>query len=151
MRALTLREFYEGTKTDPRERREDLYVVRDDRGQVLYVGISERGIWSRWFGQRGRMRRLSGGRWFGFDSVAQAVIDNMPQSWDWTIELWTPQECAEALGIEPRGAYERYELMGLEARMTDLLQPQLPIDDASDIAKRADLKRAVRLSYSRGR
>ena len=125
MRALTLREFYEDVRiTAPSAYREELYVVRDSSGQALYVGISNRGIWLRWFGSRGRMRQLPSGRWFGIDSTAWTIIDNMPQSWAWTIELWTVKDCAEALGAK-LGDDDTRGSQRFEPGIIQLLQPRL--------------------------
>jgi hypothetical protein len=69
----------------------ELYVVKNSVN-ILYIGISQVGIWGRWFGHFGRMQRSYDGLWNPTDSVSQEIVENLPASLDWTIELWTVKD-----------------------------------------------------------
>ena len=75
-------------------RQPKVYVVRDG-DVVFYVGQSD-----------GPVERLEAhvGRgawgWTGTSSLGRTIEDNLPGARDWTIELWTVQECKEALADE---------------------------------------------------
>ena len=71
----------------------DLYVVKNGLGDVLYVGISNQSIWERWFGWNGHML------WVdqvieGNSAVGQKIVDHLPHSLKWKIQLWTLEDCA---------------------------------------------------------
>ena len=64
----------------------ELYVLKNEK--IIYIGIS-RDIYERWFGWRGRMPDKK----VAMDTVARTVIENMPSSLEWRIELWTLEDC----------------------------------------------------------
>jgi hypothetical protein len=68
--------------------------------QCLYVGISRWDVWRRWFDRsRGHIR----GRGSNFCTrVGAYVVDNLPRSLEWEIELWTLEECQDALRGEDK-------------------------------------------------
>lgn len=74
----------------------ELYVVRDG-DSVRYVGISSSGIGHRWFGGQGwgHMFKTVGGQWYGYSSIGREIVSRMPESMNWTIELWTFDDCTE--------------------------------------------------------
>ena len=49
---LPIQQFHD---QDYRKLRYELYVMKNGLGEVLYVGISTRDIWDRWFGWGGHM------------------------------------------------------------------------------------------------
>lgn len=88
MITLTFAEFHKGDYDD-KDECHDLYIIKRDT-ETLYVGISTRDVWNRWFGQwGGHIRRNGWGEYFHTSEIGRAVIENMPQSNNWTVELWT--------------------------------------------------------------
>ncbi len=70
----------------------NLYVVKNGLNNVLYVGISTISIWERWFGWNGHIL------WTdniiqGTSVVGQKIADNLPESLNWKIQLWTLEDC----------------------------------------------------------
>ncbi len=70
----------------------ELYVMKNGVGSVLYVGISRRSIWERWFGFGGHLL------WAdqiiqGNSVVGQKIVDHLPDSLQWKIQLWTLDDC----------------------------------------------------------
>jgi hypothetical protein len=70
----------------------ELYVMKNGLGDVLYVGISKWSIWDRWFGWNGHLL------WIdpiikGNSSVGQKIVDHLPDSLRWKIQLWTMDDC----------------------------------------------------------
>jgi len=77
---------------DYRERGYKLYVLKNGNEDVLYVGISTRSIWERWFGMNGHI--LWTDRYAtGESEVGQKVVDHLPDSLQWKIQLWTLKDC----------------------------------------------------------
>src|SRR5690349_5689608 len=71
-----------------------LYVVKNGLGNVLYVGISHLNIWERWFGWSGHIL------WVdqvieGHSHVGEKIVDHLPDSLQWKIQLWTLEDCLE--------------------------------------------------------
>jgi hypothetical protein len=92
MRVLRFGDFRAGNYADtPGDQAEELYLLRDG-DEVIYIGITGRGIWQRWFdpffGHMGRRESAVGG----------LVKRMLPRSDDWTIELWTLEDCRKAAG-----------------------------------------------------
>ncbi len=69
-----------------------LYVVKNGSGDVLYVGISVSDVWSRWFSWGGHMT-WDGDVIYGESPVGTKVENNLPDSLNWSIQLWTLQDC----------------------------------------------------------
>ena len=78
-----------------------LYVLRKDKN-IVYIGISERDIWYRWFGSFGRMCKVNG-EWRGKDATARHIIENMPKSFNWDIDLFSVTDTLDLIGMD----YER--------------------------------------------
>jgi hypothetical protein len=72
----------------------DLYVMKNGPGDPLYVGISTRSIWERWFGSNGHMV-WDGSIIYGTSAVGQKIEDHLPDSLTWNIQLWTLQDCID--------------------------------------------------------
>ena len=92
MITMSFGEFAKG-KYDTKNELHQLYVVIGDKDEVLYVGISKAGIWDRWFGWRGRMPKNGNGSWFPMDYISVEIVEHLPESLAWTIELWTLSDC----------------------------------------------------------
>jgi hypothetical protein len=92
MRALRFGDFRAGNFEDtPGDQAEELYLLRDG-DEVIYIGITGRGIWQRWFdpffGHTGARK----------SKVGELVNRMRPQSDEWMIELWTVDDCRAAAG-----------------------------------------------------
>ena len=71
-----------------------LYVLRNGLDDALYVGISRKNIWSRWFAFGGHM--IWDGKYIiGQSAVGQKIVDQLPDSLKWKIQLWMLQDCIE--------------------------------------------------------
>ncbi len=81
----------------------ELYIVKDV-DMVMYIGISRNSVWDRWFGGYGsHMEILSEQSIRGNSTIGDVIKRRLPDSWNWTIELWTNQDCREALREELNG------------------------------------------------
>lgn len=69
-----------------------LYVMLNGEADTLYVGISRRNIWERWFGFSGHMI-YERGRFLGLSPVGRKIEDHLPDSLKWKIQLWTREDC----------------------------------------------------------
>lgn len=72
----------------------DLYVMKNGLGDVLYVGISNKSIWERWFGWNGHIL------WFDHviesnSAIGQKIVDHLPDSLEWKIQLWMLEDCID--------------------------------------------------------
>ena len=103
-----------------------LYVVRT-YNEVLYVGISTSNIWNRWFSARNaHMVQVVGSSWIGNSAIGQAVCENMPESLEWTIELWSLEDCAGFLD-DKMFSKGRLNIRDVEPLMIQKLLPKLNV------------------------
>jgi hypothetical protein len=102
-----------------------LYVVKNGLDEILYIGISSENIWNRWFGWSGHIT-VGTNYLVGASSVGQKIVDHLPDSWDWKIQLWTLDDCKEFCTdqLNPHG---RYTVQWLEPLMIQKLHPSLNI------------------------
>ncbi len=70
----------------------ELYVMKNGSGDILYVGITTQSIWQRWFGWNGHMV-WEDNRIYGISSIGQKIVDHLPDSLNWKIQLWTLEAC----------------------------------------------------------
>ena len=71
-----------------------LYVLKNGLDDALYVGISRNNIWSRWFAFGGHM--IWDGKYIiGQSAVGQKIVDQLPDSLKWKIQLWMLPDCIE--------------------------------------------------------
>ncbi len=118
---ITFREFFEYKYRE--DGFHELYIMKNGLGEILYIGISEQNIWNRWFGRNGHI--MEGPNYLiGESSVGRKVVDHLPDSWDWKIQLWTLDDCVEfcADELNPDG---RYDIKMLEPFMIQKLRPSL--------------------------
>ena len=120
---ITFNEFY--LRTYPQEEFHELYIVKNSLGEVLYVGISNQDIWYRWFGWNGHIKE-GDSYLLGKSAVGEKVVDHLPNSWDWKIQLWTLEDCVKFCSNElnPNG---RYSIKMLESFMIQKFRPSLNI------------------------
>lgn len=66
--------------------------MKNGLDEILYIGISSQKIWDRWFGWNGH---IFDGRDFldGKSSIGEKIVDHLPDSWGWKIQLWTLDDC----------------------------------------------------------
>jgi hypothetical protein len=105
-----------------------VYVLKA-RNKVLYVGKSETGVWDRWFGGlNSHLVKAYDGHWFATTTAGHAVMEHMPESLGWKIELWTREDCVELAGNKYDG-WDKYGLpVGyLETDMIKLRKPSLNV------------------------
>ena len=70
----------------------DLYVMKNGLGDPLYVGISKQSIWTRWFAWNGHIL-WSENTIGGNSAVGRKIVDHLPDSLRWKIQLWTLEDC----------------------------------------------------------
>jgi hypothetical protein len=91
---LSFWDFHEG-KYD--EEGYSLYVMKNGFGGILYIGISQLDIWSRWFSRGGHIT-WDGNVIYGESSVGVKIERNLPDSLSWKIQLWTLNDCIKFCG-----------------------------------------------------
>jgi len=120
---ITFREFFEYKYHE--DGFHELYVMKNGLDEILYIGISSENIWNRWFGSRGHIM-VGMNYLIGESSVGRKVVDHLPDSWDWKIQLWTLDDCMTfcAGELNPNG---RYTIKWLEPFMIQKLRPSLNV------------------------
>jgi hypothetical protein len=119
MRALRFGDFRTGNFDDtPGDQAEVLYMLRDG-DELVYIGITGRGIWARWFDP-----------FFGHMGVRQSEVGGLvkrmrPQSDDWTIELWTREDCRLAVGDAIKFSQRASLINDYEFWLIESLRPHL--------------------------
>ena len=105
----------------------DLYVVKNGLGDVLYVGISKQSIWERWFGWNGHILWLDNVI-EGNSSVGQKIVDHLPVSLTWKIQLWTYEDCITFCKDLIPATMRNPGISFLEAFMIQKLSPILNVN-----------------------
>ena len=119
---ITFKEFYEYKYIE--DGFNELYIMKNGLDEVLYIGISEQNIWNRWFGFNGHI--LDGGNFLkGRSSVGEKVVDHLPDSWSWKIQLWTLEDCVGFCKSEISPTRKSYDIKYLEPFMIQKLRPSL--------------------------
>jgi hypothetical protein len=91
MKSLKISDFYTGLFVDEGY---ELYLVKDIEGLLMYIGISRDSVWHRWFGGGpSHMDANPEGKVYGKSYFGEVIERRFPHSWNWTIELWTKEEC----------------------------------------------------------
>ena len=120
---ISFREFFDDKY--PHDEFYELYIMKNGFQEILYVGISSENIWNRWFGWQGHI--LVGTNYLvGESSVGRKVVDHLPESWDWKIQLWTFEDCMEFCA-DQLNINGRYNIKWLEPLMIQRLRPSLNI------------------------
>ena len=123
MRRIRFGDFMRGSPSDGFG--ESLYILHDG-SECLYIGISRRGIWERWFDRY--MGHIRGKYSYCNTDIGDYVVQNLPASLDWTLELWTEADCLEV--VEDK---KHFRLEDFEAMMIRKLEPVFNVvHNASD-------------------
>jgi hypothetical protein len=77
-----------------REKRYELYVLKNGLGDILYIGISQSNVWERWFGWGGHMM-WDGNVIYGESPIGVKIENHLPDSLNWKIQLWSLKDCLE--------------------------------------------------------
>lgn len=146
MISLSFKQFMSGEYTT--RGYHELYVLRN-KEDILYIGISQNISW-RWFGGlSSHLMQNIYGEWIYNSTAGEVVVRNMPESLDWTIELWTLRDCVRFLGGKIRkwkltyrgiNIIEPYMIMRLKPLLNvsladgyhhsqELRQKYLPVDE----------------------
>jgi len=105
-----------------------LYLCRDGNREILYVGMTNENAWDRWFhSPRSHIPMNFQGIRFGGTGIGRRIIDNLPNSYDWPIELWT---ISDAVNYFKLGDAQMYELSSfgirkLERKMISHFKPSI--------------------------
>ncbi len=118
---ITFKDFYECKYSD--DAPYELYVMKNGLGDALYIGISNQNIWDRWFGWNGHIMATDKFM-IGESPVGQKIVDHLPDSWNWKIQLWTLDDCKAFCAdmLNPNG---NYDIRWLEPFMIQKIHPIL--------------------------
>lgn len=122
MISVKFKDFY---RRNYQDRGYHLYVVIRNNTDILYIGISQWSIYERWFGSGfSHMFLDDQGRLHGLSSIGEMIVDNLPGSLNWAIELWTMKDCYKFLKKDLQNTnYKNLDLRVLEEQMIRKLQP----------------------------
>jgi hypothetical protein len=118
---LTFQEFHQ---QHYEEQQFCLYVVKNASMDILYVGISTRDVWERWFGWGGHMT------WddkviYGESPIGVKIENHLPDSLNWKFQLWTLKECIEFCRKELSSDLSEVTIHEIEPIMIRKLSPAL--------------------------
>lgn len=102
----------------------DLYVMKNGLGHPLYVGISTGSIWDRWFGWSGHLV-WDGKIIYGTGAIGQKIVDHLPDSLKWKIQLWTLKDCIKFCRHELKGMKHQPDIKFIEPFVIQKLSPIL--------------------------
>lgn len=121
---ISFRDFYDYRYS--KEEFHELYIMKNGLNQVLYVGISNQNIWNRWFGWNGHV--MGDEKYMtGQSTVGQKIVDYLPESWNWKIQLWTLENCIEFCKDDPLFFPKSPRIEDLEPIMIQLTRPILNV------------------------
>jgi hypothetical protein len=94
MREMRFAEFRDGKWQETDDSGYGLYVIKNERG-IIYVGISNSGVWDRWFASnRSHIPSNIYSQRYAVTDVGFAIMDRRPQSDDSmserNVSLWWP-------------------------------------------------------------
>ena len=148
---LTFQEFHE---QHYQEQQFCLYVVKNARMAILYVGISTNDVWERWFGWGGHMT-WDGDVIYGESPIGVKIQNHLPDSLNWKFQLWTLNECIEFCGKELRSDISEVTIHEIEPIMIRKLSPALNLaynyapgkDTTTKSQKEKELKQKTDKAY----
>ena len=123
MKKLKFFEFYQGEFEDIGY---ELYFLRDNDDEAMYIGISRISVWHRWFGGAGSHMSVGENKneIYGTSYVGQVIERRFPNSWDWEIELWTREDCLKILEKDLVGRdYSNISIQTIEPLMITKFKP----------------------------
>ena len=91
---LTFERFMSQDYDDSADDIYTIYIVENGK-DVLYVGMTKRNIFDRWFGFSGHME---GENARYYSEIGKVIYYNMPESKLWTIKMLTTKEAFDLLG-----------------------------------------------------
>lgn len=101
-----------------------LYVMKNGLGDILYAGISIVDVWTRWFGWGGHMT-WDGNIIYGESPVGAKIENNLPNSLNWNIQLWTLKDCLLFCRNELPSVVSEITIHDVEPIMIQKLAPVL--------------------------
>jgi len=107
-----------------REKRYELYVLKNGLGDILYIGISKSNVWERWFGWGGHMM-WDGNVIYGESPIGVKIENHLPDSLNWKIQLWTLEDCIKFCRKELPGDILEKTINDVEPIMIRKLSPAL--------------------------
>jgi hypothetical protein len=111
-----------------------LYVVKNGWGDVLYVGISTIDVWGRWFGWGGHMC-WDGNVIYGDSPIGVKIENNLPNSLQWMIQLWSLDDCLEYCKSSLPNNGVEMKIEDIEPLMIQKLRPALNVIYNTDPGK----------------
>jgi hypothetical protein len=144
---MTFKEFYESDGIQDDEIDYELYLIKNGTGDILYIGITSRSAWGRWFEYGWHMP--SGVDEYFYSLVGRKIFYNFPDAWKWKIQLWTRHDCKEFCGSSNN------RMAMLESEMICKLHPilnktynQYPSKDTTPRSqKEIDIDKEVRAGF----
>jgi hypothetical protein len=101
-----------------------LYIVKNGLSDILYIGISTMNVWKRWFGWGGHMT-WDGNVIYGESPIGVKIENHLPDSLNWTIQLWTLDDCIKLCTKELVGISSEITIHEVEPIMIQKLSPAL--------------------------
>jgi hypothetical protein len=103
-----------------------LYLARNSEDEILYVGMTTENVWDRWFySSRAHIVKYYDGERFGTTPIGKHIMDNLPASYGWKIELWTSADALDYFKLPSGHGYSKSEIRTLERRMISSFNPKL--------------------------
>jgi hypothetical protein len=103
-----------------------LYIMKNGLGDTLYIGISTDDVWGRWFGWGGHMM-WDGKVIYGESSIGEKIVNHLPDSLQWKIQLWTFYDCVEFCRDKLPHETDGLTIRDLEPIMIQKMRPALNI------------------------
>jgi hypothetical protein len=122
MDTLTFEKFMSGDYPDDDY---SIYIVRYN-AEVLYIGISRDNIYNRWFtADYSHITKFANGALRGNSTIGQVIVGNLPNSLQWSIDLWSIDDCIKLLGDKSpcKSEYDNNALDKLERYLISELNP----------------------------
>ena len=106
------------------EKRYELYILKNGLGDILYIGISTKNIWERWFSWGGHLT-WDGNVIYGESSIGVKIENHLPDSLNWKIQLWTLEDCVKFCCTELPSDTIEITIHEIEPIMIHKLSPAL--------------------------
>jgi hypothetical protein len=142
MITLKFSQFFEGDFEDDGF---ELYHIRNERRESMYIGISRVSVWDRWFsGSMSHMIALGIREAKGNSTIGEVIERRFPASWEWMIELWTRDDCGKILENElGKRRSGDIPITDLEAMLIKKFQPLYNVMHASGLHEDPMISKAL--------
>src|SRR5271157_2690979 len=117
-------EFIQFHEQKYRGKRYELYMLNNGVGDILYIRISTRDVWERWFGWGGHMM-WDGKVICGESPIGVKIESNLPDSLQWKIQLWTLKDCITFFRNELPKDLHNITIHDIEPIMIQKLSPAI--------------------------